>query len=118
MSDGVRAVRPGNGFAVAGLVVAVVATLLNVGSTAVAVLAPVLARNGMAASGIPVVFAVVGVVLVLLYAVAAVLGLVGVLRPDRPRVVAGVALGVGTSGVVLATSGLVLPPLVGLALRL
>ena len=115
-----RPTRPArNRIAVAGLIVAGVAVLVRLGTSALSVVLPVLAqRSGASISSIGAAFAVIGGVLMVLHLTAAALGLAWVLLPDRPRGVAGAALGIGCAGALTALADVVLPPLVGAALQL
>ena len=109
--------RPRNVPGLIGFFLAVLMTLAQVVQIGVSTAIPVIAyENGVGAGQIGVIFAVIGVGHLLLAVATAVFGLVGVTRSGLPKILAAIALGVGCSGAVIALAGLVLPPLVGLAL--
>jgi len=106
--------------AAVGLGINVLAVLLQIATSALAVLLPVLAqRTAASLSEVAAVFAGVGVVVLLLHLVGGALGLVGLvglLAAGRPRAMAGAAFRIGVTGAVATLAGLVLPPLRGAAL--
>lgn len=103
--------------AVVGLAINVVAVLLQIATSALGVLVPVLAqRTAASLNEVAAVFAGVGVVVVLLHLAGGALGLVGLLTAGRTRALAGAAFGIGVVGAVVTLAGLVLPPLLGAVL--
>jgi len=97
------------------VVLAIVTLVYGIVTQAVSVSAPFLLRDASATS-IGVVFLFVGIGALLLSLATAICGGIGLIRRDRPRIAAAVALGVGASGTILGIAGLVVPPLVGAAL--
>ena len=117
MSTEQKMQRSRNVPAVVGLGINVLAVLLQIATSALAVLVPVLAqRTAASVSEVVAVFAGVGVVVLLLHLAGGALGLVGLLVAARPRAAAGAAFGIGVAGAVVTLAGLVLPPLLGAVL--
>ena len=111
--------RPRNPFATAGLVVAGVGVLIQVGLSAGGVLLPLAARgSGTSLAQVGIVFAAIGVLLLILSAVAAALGLVGLQGRRGHRAAAGAATGIGAAGVITSLANLVVPPLLGALVQL
>lgn len=71
-----------------------------------------LSRSGVDPTTIGLAFTVVAVVQLLLAAVVTLVGVIGLFRRDAPRILAGIAVGVGGSGLVLGMASLVIPPIV------
>jgi len=109
--------RPRNTAGLLGFLLAILQTLAQILLAGVTTAIPLLAFDrGMDAASVGALFTAVALGLLLLAAATTGLGVVGLLRPDRPRVLAAIALGVGAHGVLVGLATLVLPPLVGLVL--
>lgn len=105
--------KPGNAAGTTAFVLAVAYVVVGIALTGVTSALPaLLSRSGVDPTTIGLAFTVVAVVQLLLAAVVTLVGVIGVVRRGAPRILAGIAVGVGGSGLVLGSASLIVPPLV------